>query len=93
MTDDLSSPAVTAVMSVPDAAVAALDAGADQLVISGPLGEQEAAYTAVLNALRRGDVPVRRVDVAVTRILSAKRDLGLIAENGAPPAQGTQPGP
>lgn len=93
VTDDLSSPAVTAVMSVPDAAVAALDAGADQLVISGPLGEQEAAYTAVLNALRRGDVPVRRVDVAVTRILAAKRDLGLIAENGAPPAQGTQPGP
>ncbi|MEX2194127.1 MAG: glycoside hydrolase family 3 N-terminal domain-containing protein [Thermoleophilaceae bacterium] len=94
VTDDLAAPAVTAVMSVPDAAVAALDAGADQLVISGPLGEQEAAYTAVLNAVRRGDVSVRQVDVAVTRILSAKRDLGLIAEDrAAAPAQGAQPGP
>lgn len=93
VTDDLAAPAVTAVMSVPDAAVAAIEAGADQLVISGPLGEQEAAYRAVLNAVRRGDLPVRRVDVAVTRILSAKRDLGLIAEGGGAAGQGTQPGP
>lgn len=93
VTDDLASPAVTAVTSVPDAAVAALDAGADQLVVSGPLGEQEAAYTAVLNAVRSGDVPRRRLDVAVSRILAAKRDLGLIAENGVPPAQGVAPGP
>jgi beta-N-acetylhexosaminidase len=89
ITDDLASPAITAVMSVPDAAVAALRAGADVLVISGPRGEQEAAYTAVLNAVRRGDVPRSRVDQAVGRILAAKRRLGLIAEGT--PAQGTQP--
>ena len=89
ITDDLASPAITAVMSVPDAAVAAVQAGADVLVISGPRGEQEAAYSAVLNAVRRGDVPRRRVDAAVGRILAAKRRLGLIA--GGTPAQGTQP--
>lgn len=90
ITDDLASAAITSVMSVPDAAVAALRAGADVLVISGPRGEQEAAYTAVLNAVRRGDVPRSRVDTAVTRILAAKRRLGLISDPGTP-AQGTQP--
>lgn len=85
ITDDLAAPAITAVMSIPDAAVAALRAGADQLLVSGPLGEQEAAYTAVLNAIRRGEVPRKRLDEAVTRILVAKRDLGLIAEGGAAP--------
>lgn len=89
ITDDLASPAITAVMSIPDAAVAALRAGADVLVISGPRGEQEAAYTAVLNAVRRGEVSRARVDAAVGRILAAKRRLGLIASGT--PAQGTQP--
>ena len=90
VTDDLASPAITAVMSIPDAAVAALRAGADQLLVSGPLGEQEAAYTAVLNAVRRGEVPRRRLDEAVTRVLVAKRDLGLILEGGGSPAAGAR---
>jgi beta-N-acetylhexosaminidase len=76
--DDLASPAVTAVGSIPDAAVAGLNAGADMLYVSGPRGEQEAAYVAVLNAARKGEISRTRLDQAVLRVLTAKEDAGLI---------------
>jgi beta-N-acetylhexosaminidase len=78
LTDDLADPAITTSFSVPDAAVQALTAGADVLFISGPPGDQQAAYAAVLRAVRRGDIPRRRLDAAVRRALEAKEDYGLI---------------
>jgi len=78
ITDDLADPSITALGSVPDAAVRAVKAGADMLQISGPAGDQQAAYVAVLRAVRSGEVPRRRLDEAVVRILSGKRDYGLI---------------
>jgi beta-N-acetylhexosaminidase len=78
ITDDLADPAITSSYSAPDAAVQALQAGADMLFISGPAGDQRAAYAAVLGAVRRGDVPRRRLDDAVLRALEAKKDYGLI---------------
>jgi beta-N-acetylhexosaminidase len=77
--DDLAAPAITAVSSVPDAAVDAVKAGADMVFISGPRGDQEAAYLAVLNAVRKGEIPRRRVDESVLRILTAKADYRLIS--------------
>ena len=64
--------------SIPKAAVRALKAGADLLYISGPPLEQEAAYDAVLQAVRRGDIRRRRIDEALLRNLSVKRDYGLV---------------
>jgi beta-N-acetylhexosaminidase len=78
LTDDLADPAITALYSVPDAAVRALRAGADLLFISGPPGDQQAAYAAVLRAARRGEIPRRRLDEALLRALEAKEDYGLI---------------
>jgi beta-N-acetylhexosaminidase len=78
ITDDLADPAITTGYSVPDAAVRALRAGADMLFISGPAGDQQAAYATVLRAARRGRIPRRRLDEAIGRILLAKRDYGLI---------------
>jgi beta-N-acetylhexosaminidase len=78
MTDDLADPAITALHSVPDAAVQAFRAGADMLYISGSPGEQQAAYIAVLRAVQRGRVPRSRLDEAVGRILLAKKDYRLI---------------
>jgi beta-N-acetylhexosaminidase len=78
ITDDLADPAITSSFSVPDAAVEALKAGADLLFISGPAGDQQAAYAAVLAAARRGDIPRRRLNEAVLRALEAKEDYGLI---------------
>ena len=78
MTDDLADPAITALHSVPDAAVQAFRAGADMLYISGGPGDQQAAYIAVLRAVQRGRVPRSRLDEAVGRILLAKKDYRLI---------------
>jgi beta-N-acetylhexosaminidase len=78
ITDDLADPAITTLGSVPDAAVSAVKAGADMLHISGSAGDQQAAYVAVLRAVRRKEVSRRRINQAVIRILSVKRDYGLI---------------
>ena len=78
ITDDLADPAITTSYSVPDAAIAALRAGADMLFISGPARDQDAAYAAVLRAVRSGEIPRPRLDEAVGRILIAKERYGLI---------------
>jgi beta-N-acetylhexosaminidase len=78
LTDDLADPAVTTLHTVPDAAVRAITAGVDMLYISGTAGDQQAAYVAVLRAVRRGRIPRRRLDQAVGRILLAKQDYDLI---------------
>jgi beta-N-acetylhexosaminidase len=76
--DDLADPPISALAKVPDAAVTALKAGADMLYISGSAGDQQAAYVAVLRAARSREIPRERLDDAVLRILSVKRDYGLI---------------
>ena len=78
ITDDLSDPAITAISTVPDAAVQAIQAGADMLWISGTAGDQQAAYVAVLRAVQRGAISRRRLDSAVGRVLLAKQDYDLI---------------
>jgi beta-N-acetylhexosaminidase len=78
MTDDLADPAITALYTVPDASVRALNAGADMLFISGTAGDQQAAYIAVLRAVQRGRVPRERLNEAVGRILLAKQDYKLL---------------
>jgi beta-N-acetylhexosaminidase len=78
ITDDLADPAITTSYSVPQAAVMALQAGADMLYVSGSPGDQQAAYTAVLRAVERGRVRRSRLDEAVLRDLHAKLDYGLI---------------
>ena len=89
ITDDLADPAVSSFAPIPDAAIAAIKAGADMVFVSGERGDQEAAYTAVLNAARRGAISEMRVREALLRVLLAKRAHGLIlgamqAESPAP---------
>jgi len=79
ISDDLASPAVTAISTIPDAAVDALKAGVDLVWISGPRGDQEAAMNAVLNAVQSGEISRERIDQAVLRALTAKQVAGLIA--------------
>lgn len=78
ITDDLADPGITALDSIPGAAVQAVRAGADMLWISGSAGDQQAAYVAVLRAVRRKRISPARLDEAVGRILTAKRRFGLI---------------
>jgi beta-N-acetylhexosaminidase len=78
ITDDLADPAITASTSVPDAAVQAVKAGADMVWISGPASDQQAAYIGLLRAVQRRQVPRPRLDEALLRVLTAKRQYGLI---------------
>ena len=78
ITDDLADPAISTSYSVPRASVMALQAGADMLFVSGSAGDQQAAYTAVLRAVERGQLSRARLNEAVLRDLHAKWDYGLI---------------
>ena len=44
----------------------------------GPAGAQQAAYVALLRAVRKGEISRERIDEAVDRILLAKRDYGVL---------------
>ncbi len=78
ITDDLADPPIASFASLPDAAVNAVQAGADMVYISGTAGDQRAAYVEVLRAVRRGRISRGRLDEAVLRILEAKRNYRLI---------------
>ena len=78
ITDDLADPGVNSFAQTPDAAVQAIKAGADMVYISGERSDQEAAYAAVLNAVRRGSLSEKRVREALLRVLLAKRAYSLL---------------
>jgi beta-N-acetylhexosaminidase len=59
--------------SVADAAVDALRAGCDLLLVPGDAGDEAAAYRAVLSAVRRGVVPMSRYRDALARVAALKR--------------------
>jgi beta-N-acetylhexosaminidase len=76
--DDLAAPAVTATRRIPQSAVEAVSAGADMVILSGLPSDQDAAYRAVLTAVRREVISERRLNEAVRRSLVVKRELGFI---------------
>lgn len=59
--------------SVADAAVDALRAGCDLLLVPGDRADQEAAYRAVVRAVRSGVVPMQRYRDALARVAALKR--------------------
>ena len=76
ITDDLDAGAIVAGNSVAKAAVQAVTAGADMVWISSPR-DWPGAYRALLAAVRARQIPLVRLNAAVTRIVTAKRELGL----------------
>ena len=67
VTDSLAMQAITDVYTPGQAAVKALQAGADLLLMPNGLAD---AYTAVLEAVQDGTIPQQRLDESVQRILS-----------------------
>jgi beta-N-acetylhexosaminidase len=59
--------------NVAEAAVAALRAGCDLLLVPGDARDQEAAYRAVVRAIRRGKVPQARYREALARVTALRR--------------------
>ena len=77
ITDDLGAGAVKATYAVPDAAVAALKAGADLVQVAAPQ-DQRGVRAAILAAVESGELPAERVKEAASRVLELKRRLGLL---------------
>jgi beta-N-acetylhexosaminidase len=77
ISDDLSAGGPALGMPVTEAAVQALAAGIDLVVVSDP-GEAVAVRKAVLSAAREGSIPQDRLNEAIARVLSLKQSLGLL---------------
>jgi len=84
--DDLTLPAVTTSTPTPEAALRSIAAGVDMVFVPGPSDVVNETYDALVNGIKRGGLKKRRVDEALTRILIAKNDLGLLRKRKAPPA-------
>jgi len=88
ISDDLAAGAIaTTQPSVFTAAVDAIVAGIDMVWISGPPSVQARAYREILAAIRKGKISRARLDAAVTRIITVKRELGLRVRKRTPPPQ------
>jgi beta-N-acetylhexosaminidase len=72
VTDDLAMAGATGGGSVADAAVRAVEAGADLLIVSSAPQEQADAYDAVVEAVRSGEIPKSRIRGSGERILEVK---------------------
>jgi beta-N-acetylhexosaminidase len=77
ITDDLSMEGALQGGSTARAAVAAVAAGADMMIVSGSAAEQAAAHEAVVQAVESGEIPREQVEASVERILEVKREHGL----------------
>lgn len=82
VTDSLAMRAITDRVAPEEAAVLALQAGADLLLACGPHDVQCRILLALRHALRSGRLPVPRVVDASSRVLSLKHRLGLGAAPG-----------
>jgi beta-N-acetylhexosaminidase len=84
LSDDLEMRAIADAWTAPDAAVAAVAAGCDAvLVCSGDLDRQAATLEALVHAVEDGRVPARRYDDADRR-LAAQKARFLTAASGVP---------
>ncbi len=81
VTDDLAMEGARRGGTVARAAVEAVGAGADLLIISSPPEEQAAAYGAVVAAVEKGEVPRERVETAVQRVMRVKERYPLYARD------------
>lgn len=72
VTDDLTMGAVAAHYTPEEAALRAIHAGCDLLLIGHGYEAETAAYHAILRALNTGDLPMERIDASVRRILRLK---------------------
>jgi beta-N-acetylhexosaminidase len=76
LSDDLEMKAIAATYSVPDAAVQAIAAGCDGLLIcSGDVEVQAVTLEAIVHAVEDGRIPFTRIEDALKRLRVAKERL------------------
>ncbi len=72
MTDDLEMRAISSRYGIPEAAVAAIAAGCDVVLLCGPSRTQAATFEALIRAVEAGTLPLKRVEDALERHRRAK---------------------
>ena len=77
VTDDLTMGAVTQHYGLGEAAVLAVEAGCDLLLVCHEAGTVEEVYTALLDAVDAGRITVDRLDQSLRRILTLKQNYSL----------------
>lgn len=65
----------------PQAAVAALKAGADVLFFHGDYAQHRQAHQLIVEQVKLGKIPLARLDEAVRRVLAAKQRFGILTED------------
>ena len=80
VTDDLTMGAITQHYGLGEAAVLAVEAGCDVLLVCHEAGTVEEVYAALLDAVDTGRITEDRLDQSVRRILSLKGDFGLTSD-------------
>ncbi|HYK20902.1 MAG TPA: glycoside hydrolase family 3 N-terminal domain-containing protein, partial [Pyrinomonadaceae bacterium] len=81
VTDALSMSGLTIYFTQEEAAVRALEAGADMLLKPADV---DASFRGVLNAVKSGRITEQRVEESARKILAAKYDLGLVEQRLTP---------
>jgi beta-N-acetylhexosaminidase len=85
VSDDLGAmKAITDNYSPGDAAVRAVQAGVDMVIMSAELSRQRQARDALVAAVRSGEIPRGRLDEAVRHVLQVKARVGLLGDGPAP---------
>ena len=79
-TDDLTMGAITQNYGLGEAAVLAVEAGCDVLLVCHEASAVEEAYTALLEAVDTGRLSQERLDESVRRILTLKQTYGLTGD-------------
>ncbi|MHB1390442.1 MAG: glycoside hydrolase family 3 protein [Thermoleophilia bacterium] len=77
ITDDLEMGAITESMEVGDAAVAAVAAGADIVMVAQTPKNQTAAFNALITAVKSGKLKEADIDKSVVRIINMKKKFRL----------------
>lgn len=81
VTDALSMSGLTIYFTQEEAAVRALEAGADMLLKPADV---DAMFRGVLNAVKSGRITEQRVEESARKIMAAKYDLGLVEQRVTP---------
>jgi beta-N-acetylhexosaminidase len=81
VTDALSMSGLTIYFTQEEAAVRALEAGADMLLKPADV---DAAFRGVVNAVKSGRITEQRVEESARKLLAAKYDLGLVDQRITP---------
>lgn len=72
VTDDLEMKGITDGFTVPEAAVRAVQAGSDLILVCHSLDQQKAVLEALIHAVEKGTITQERLNESLSRILSLK---------------------